>query len=160
MANDTSYSYALIDGVRISELDLLKYEVRRARAASALLYEKLSARRITELLGDEVASMKRIKDEWVRGASGAWTGSITEIQVTGGSASGFLRWFQGRMAADDHVVMLDAIRIILPSSKKPMEEYQSWKRPAGGKLPACFMHALRKMHEMPPMFLSRACRLG
>jgi hypothetical protein len=108
MANDTSSSYALIDGFRISELDLLKYEVRRARAASALLYEKLSARRITELLGDEIASMKRTKDEWVRGAAGAWTGSITEIQVTGGSASGFLRWFQGRMAADDHAVMLDA----------------------------------------------------
>jgi hypothetical protein len=61
---------------------------------------------ITELLGDEIASMERIKDEWVMASAGEWTGSITEIQVTGGSASGFLRWFAGDAEAGADSVRL------------------------------------------------------
>ena len=41
--NEPRSSYASIDGVEISELDLLRYEVKRARIAHFLLYEKIRA---------------------------------------------------------------------------------------------------------------------
>jgi hypothetical protein len=40
MSNESCPSSALIDGVEISELDLLRYEVKRARIAASLLNEK------------------------------------------------------------------------------------------------------------------------
>jgi hypothetical protein len=52
--------------------------------------------------------MQRIEHEWVKRSAGQWTGSITEIRVNCGSAGGFLKWFQGRMASDDRAVMANA----------------------------------------------------
>src|SRR5882724_354911 len=104
MLNEPRSSYALIDGVEISELDLLRYEAKRARLAHFLLYEKIRALGVASLLKGEIAAMQRIEDEWVKRSHGQWTGSITEIRVNGGSAGGFLKWLQGRMASDDAVM--------------------------------------------------------
>lgn len=78
MSNERCSSYALIDGVEISELDLLRYEVKRARIAHFLLYEKIGAPGVVSLLKGEIAAMERIEHEWVKRSVGQWTGSITE----------------------------------------------------------------------------------
>ena len=43
MSYEPRLSYALIDGVEVSELELLRYEVKRAQTAAFLLYEKMGA---------------------------------------------------------------------------------------------------------------------
>jgi hypothetical protein len=108
VSNQSCSSYALIDGAELSELDLLRYEVTRARTAAFLLYEKIGAQGMAELLKGEIATMQQIEHEWVKQSAGEWAGSITEIRVNGGSASGFLTWFRERVAADDWAVMFNA----------------------------------------------------
>jgi hypothetical protein len=53
------------------------------------------------LLKGEIATMQQIEHEWVTQSAREWAGSITEIRVNGGSASGFLTSFRERVAADD-----------------------------------------------------------
>jgi hypothetical protein len=108
VSNESCPSYALIDGVEISELALLRYEVQRARIAAFLLYEKIGAQGVAALLKSEIATMEGIEREWVKRSAGEWTGSITEIRVNGGSAGGFLEWFQERVASDDQAMMFNA----------------------------------------------------
>jgi len=107
MSNQPYPSYALIDGIEISELDLLRYEVKRARIAALLLYEKIGAENVPELLKSEIATMAQIEHEWIQRSAGKLTGSITEIRVNGGSAAGFLKWFQDRVSLDDRTMMFD-----------------------------------------------------
>jgi hypothetical protein len=106
--NGSSSSYAMIDGVEISEVELLRYEVARARAAHLLVYEKIGAAGMASLLKDEIAEIERFHEAWMQRSAGQWVGSITEIHVGGGSAEGFLKWFQGRMVADDTETMARA----------------------------------------------------
>lgn len=103
--NSSNSSYAVIDGVKVGEADLLRYEVARARAAHWLVFEKIGPARMAELLKDEIAEIERFHEEWVERSAGQWVGSVTEIHVEGGSAAGFLQWFQARMAADDTKTM-------------------------------------------------------
>jgi hypothetical protein len=49
VSNQSCPSYALIDGAEISELDLLRYEVTRARTAALLLYEKIGVQGMAEV---------------------------------------------------------------------------------------------------------------
>jgi hypothetical protein len=106
--NQPRPSYALIDGAEISELDLLRYEVTRARTAAFLLYERIGAQGMAELLKFEIATMQQIEHEWAKQSASEWAGSITEVRVNGGSASGFLTWFRERVASDDRAVMFNA----------------------------------------------------
>jgi hypothetical protein len=107
MSNQPNLSYALIDGKEISELDLLRYEVKRARVAALLLYEKIGPANVSELLKSEIATMAQIEREWIERSAGKLTGSITEVRVNGGSAAGFLKWFQERVSADDRTMMFN-----------------------------------------------------
>ena len=99
MSNQPCPSYALIDGVEISELDLLRYEMKRARIAASLLYEKIGPENVTELLKREIATMVQIEREWVQRSAGKLTGSITEVRVKGGRIAEFAR---GRYAQIKH----------------------------------------------------------
>jgi hypothetical protein len=108
VSNQSCPSYALIDGAEISELDLLRYEVTRARTAAFLLYERIGAQGMAALLKCEIATMQQIEHEWVKQSAGEWSGSITDVRVNGGSASGFLTWFRERVASDDRAVMFNA----------------------------------------------------
>jgi hypothetical protein len=108
MSNESCPSSAFIDGVEISELELLRYEVKRARIAASLLYEKIGAQNIPTLLKTEIATMRQIEHEWAKRSAGKWTGSITEMRVKGGSAGSFLKWFQERVTADDRQMLFDA----------------------------------------------------
>jgi hypothetical protein len=108
MSNESRLSSALIDGVEISEVDLLRYEVKRARIAASLLYEKIGAQNVAMLLNSEIGAMQQIEHDWLKRSAGEWIGSITEIRVKGGSAGGFLKWFQERVTADDRQMMFDA----------------------------------------------------
>ena len=86
----------------------MTYEVTRARTAAFLLYERIGAQGMAELLKCEIATMQQIEHEWVKQSAGQWAGSITEVRVNGGSASGFLTWFRERVASDDRAVMFNA----------------------------------------------------
>ena len=153
MPNKQYPSYALIDGIEVTELDLLKYEVSRARVAASLLYEKIGAQGIASLLKSEIADMQRIEHEWLKQSAGEWTGSITEIHVNEGSAEGFLKWFQGRVASDDRAVMFNAHPEHYAMARVPdgrvsiLETIGGWKVP--GLLYARFTQNERDAAEAP-----------
>ncbi len=107
-ADQPNPSRALIDGAEISELELLRYQAKRARIAALLLYGKIGPENVRELLKDEIATMAQIEHDWVQRSAGELVGSITELRVDGGNAAGFLRWFGERVSADDQAMMFDA----------------------------------------------------
>jgi len=138
MSNEPRLSYALIDGVEVSELELLRYEVKRAQTAAFLLYEKMGAPAVASLLKEDIETMERIESEWSRRSAGEWAGSITEIRVNGGSAAGFLKWFQGRVSSDDRAVMFNAHPEHYAVVKAPDGRVSILETTGGWKLPSLF----------------------
>lgn len=135
MSNQPYPSHALIDGAEISELELLRYEVKRARIAALLLYQKIGAQGIAKLLKNEIATMEQIEHKWFELSADEWTGSITEIRVNGGSASGFLKWFQDRVASNDEAMMFNAHPEHYAVVKAPDDRVSILETIGGWKLP-------------------------
>jgi hypothetical protein len=138
MSNESSPSYALIDGVEISELELLRYEVKRARIAAFLLYERIGAQNFPTLLKNEIEAMAQIEHGWLKHSDGEWTGSITEIRVKAGSAAGFLRWFQGRVGSDDRAMLFNAHPEHYAVVRAPDGRVSILETIGGWKLPSLF----------------------
>ncbi len=153
MSNQPYPSHALIDGVEISELELLRYEVKRARIAALLLYQKMSAQGVAKLLKNEISTMEQIEHKWFEQSADEWTGSITEIRVNGGGAGGFLKWFQDRVASNDEAMMFNAhpehyaVVKALDDSVSILETIGGWKLP--GLMYARFTQDERDAVETP-----------
>jgi hypothetical protein len=104
-------------------------------------------------LNAEIAAMERIEQDWVTRSAGKWTGSITEIRVKGGSAEGFMKWFQERMIADDRQMMFDAHPEHYAVVRAPdgrvsiLETIGGWKLP--GLIYARFTQDLEDAAEAP-----------
>jgi hypothetical protein len=138
MSNESSPSYALIDGVEISELELLRYEVKRARIAAFLLYEKIGAQNLPALLKNEIEAMAQIEQDWLERSDGEWTGSVTEIRVKAGNAAGFLRWFQDRTGSDDRAMLFNAHPEHYAVVRAPNGRVSILETTGGWKLPSLF----------------------
>jgi len=102
---NTSHVQPIIDGRPLSEIDLLRWEVERARVAKVLLVERLGPDATIELLRVELERSALLASEWVAVSDGRYSPSITELEVRGGSAGDFLHWIHERFAAKDYAVL-------------------------------------------------------
>jgi hypothetical protein len=94
-----------INGSALTEIDLLRWEVDRARVAKALLLERLGPDATVELLKSEIEASARLAREWVSASGGRYAPSVTELDVQGGSAGEFLHWIHDRFANRDYAVL-------------------------------------------------------
>jgi hypothetical protein len=106
MSNEASRSVqAAIAGIPVSDNDLLRWEVQRARVAKQLLIERLGPDATVALLQTDLeASAKRARD-WVAASMGRYAPSIIDVESPGGTAGEFLGWIHDRFAADDYAVL-------------------------------------------------------
>lgn len=69
---------------------------------------KLGSQRLKEILADELAVSKAIEQLLVGVSFGRYTLSVVDVQCDQGSAEGFVKWFAGRVQANDEPAMLAA----------------------------------------------------
>jgi hypothetical protein len=96
---------AAIEGRTLGEVELLRWEVERARVAKSLLLERLGPDATVELLKVELEASARLAKGWAAASGGRYAPSITELEAEGGTAAGFLHWIHDRFANRDHAVL-------------------------------------------------------
>lgn len=81
-------------------------DVARMRQDLLRLKLQLGPQRIKEALSDELALSGMVKKLLLATSSGRHALSVTDIQCSRGTAEGFVRWFAGRVQANDEPAML------------------------------------------------------
>jgi hypothetical protein len=94
-----------IAGRTIDSSELLRWEVERARVAKALLIERLGPDATIALLQRDLDESAARARSWVEASAGRYAASITELEVCGGTAAGFLTWIHDRFRAQDYAVL-------------------------------------------------------
>ena len=105
MAQNELVIRAAINGVALSEMDLLRWEVHRARVAKALLLQKLGPDATVALLKEELDASAAMAADWVARSDGRLAPSITCFDVHGGTAAEFLHWIHDRFANRDYALL-------------------------------------------------------
>jgi hypothetical protein len=94
-----------INGVALSEIDLLRWEVERARVAKALFLKHLGPDGTIALFEKELDESAVVAKKWVEASGGRLAPSITLFDVQGGKAAEFLSWLHERFASRDYELL-------------------------------------------------------
>jgi hypothetical protein len=94
-----------ISGRTISDVELMAWEVERARVAKALLIERLGPDAVIGLLQRDLDESAARAKQWVEASGGRYAASVTEIESGAGTAPEFLRWIHDRFHAQDYAVL-------------------------------------------------------
>ena len=96
---------AEIAGRQLSDDDILRLELERARHALAYLKEKLGNDAVRELLREDAAEMTAQVRAWTSDSVGAWQSASMELVVSGPPAADFHRWYAELFARDRQHVL-------------------------------------------------------
>ena len=97
-----------IDGTDYAQDDVHRWELARARAALALLKDRIGDESMRELLAEDLRAADQAM-ALLPGATGdAWRSAVTEMEIGGITAQEFLDWWQHRFAIADRSALLAA----------------------------------------------------
>ena len=89
---------AIIAGELLTNEDILRAELGRARHALAYLKAKLGNEAMRDLLRDDLAAMTARARGWVEASGGAWQTVSVELRLPGPTAKGFYEWYDQAMS--------------------------------------------------------------
>ncbi|RPK61137.1 MULTISPECIES: hypothetical protein [unclassified Streptomyces] len=98
----------VIDGTEYSPDDIRRWELDRARTALTLLKSRIGDELMRELLTEDLRAADRAMAPLPGASDGAWRSAVTEMEIDGIDADGFLTWWQGRLANADRGALLAA----------------------------------------------------
>ncbi|MFJ8856041.1 hypothetical protein [Streptomyces sp. NPDC102437] len=98
----------VIDGTEYTQDDIRRWELDRARAALALLKDRIGDEAMRELLTEDLRAADRAMAPLPDASGGAWRSAVTEMEIGGITAEEFLTWWQGRLASADRTALLSA----------------------------------------------------
>ncbi|ATL32360.1 hypothetical protein [Streptomyces formicae] len=98
----------VIDGTEYTQDDIRRWELDRARAALALLKDRIGDEAMRELLAEDLRAADEIMAPLPDASGGAWRSAVTEMEIGGITAEEFLTWWQGRLASADRTALLAA----------------------------------------------------
>ena len=90
---------------QLSDDEILRLELDRARHALAYLKDKLGNDAVRDLLAEDVAQMTAQVRAWTRDSAGAWQSASMELVVPGPPAADFHRWYSELFARDRQQVL-------------------------------------------------------
>ena len=88
---------ASLGGVAFDARSIHDEELARARHALAYLKNLIGNDRMRALLASDIDAMTARVRDWVAASSGEWQTGVTELIVTGPSASAFHHWYERAM---------------------------------------------------------------
>lgn len=94
-----------ISGREVSEMEMMSWELERARSVLALLSRRIGVTGFHELLAADIAESEQATKTWLSQSDGRYVPSCTELEVNGCTAEAFLAWFHARAQAGDHATM-------------------------------------------------------
>lgn len=98
----------VIDGTEYAQDDIRRWELDRARTALTLLKNRIGDELMRELLTEDLRAADRTMAPLPAASDGAWRSAVTEMEIDGIDADGFLTWWQGRLASADRGALLAA----------------------------------------------------
>lgn len=96
---------ARLGQVQLSDDDIQRAELARARHALAYLKAKLGNEAMRSLLASDLARMQAQVGSWVEASGGAWQTGLVELTVPGPPAAAFHQWYTAMLAHDREATM-------------------------------------------------------
>ncbi|SKY84288.1 Uncharacterised protein [Mycobacteroides abscessus subsp. bolletii] len=98
----------VIDGTEYTQDDIRRWELDRARAALALLKDRIGDAAMRELLSEDLRTADETMAALLAASAGAWRAAVTEMEVDGITTERFLNWWQSRFTVADRAALLAA----------------------------------------------------
>ena len=94
-----------LPGGPLTDADILRLELGRARHALAYLKARLGNDRMRDLAADDTAVMTSQVQAWMRESAGAWQSASMELVVSGPPAAAFKQWYADLFARDRQEIL-------------------------------------------------------
>ena len=105
-AADTGFhARAGLPGGLLTDADILRLELDRARHALAYLKARLGNDRMRDLVADDTTVMSSQVQAWMRESAGAWQSASMELVVSGPPAAIFKAWYADLFARDRQEIL-------------------------------------------------------